>query len=332
MIEILNKAKEVLDIEAQSILDLKSSIGDEFLKALNLILECQGKLIISGIGKSGIIARKMASTMSSTGTPAVFLHAAESSHGDLGVISKQDIVLAISYGGESGELKNLLQFVKRQGVKLISITGNKESRLGCAGDVTLEIKVNQEACPLGLAPTSSSTATLAFCDALSMCALEAKGFKTEDFAEFHPGGQLGRRLLTRVKDIMTINDLPLISPYAPMNEILALMTQADVRGICGVVSADKDLIGVITDGDVRRKLNTNFDPDTLAQVLGTLTAEDLMSKSPRCLDQNELAEKALFLMEKFKIQCLFVQDSQSVNSQRPIGLIHLQDLLEAKIR
>ena len=248
------------------------------------------------------------------------------------MISKQDIVLAISYGGESGELKSLLQFVKRQGVKLISITGNKESRLGCAGDVTLEIKINQEACPLGLAPTSSSTATLAFCDALSMCALEAKGFKAEDFAEFHPGGQLGRRLLTRVKDIMTINDLPLISPHAPMNEILSLMTQADVRGICGVVSADKDLIGVITDGDVRRKLNTNFDPDTLAQILGSLTAEDLMSKNPRCLDQNELAEKALFLMEKFKIQCLFVQDSQSVNSQRPIGLIHLQDLLEAKIR
>lgn len=332
MIELLNKAKEVLEIEAQAILDLKASIGDDFLKALNLILECQGKLIISGIGKSGIIARKMASTLCSTGTPAVFLHAAESSHGDLGVISKNDVVLAISYGGESDELKSLLQFVKRQGVILISITGNKVSRLGCAGDVTLEVRVSQEACPLGLAPTSSSTATLALCDALSMCALEAKGFKKEDFAEFHPGGQLGRRLLIRVKDIMTIDYLPLVQPQASMIQILSLMTQACVRGICGVVNENGDLIGVITDGDIRKKLNTDFGQGQWTQTLEMTTAEGLMSRNPKCLDQNELAEKALFLMEKFRIQCLFVQNNQSLNPQKPIGLIHLQDLLSAKIR
>lgn len=329
---ILERAKEVLDIEADAILNLKNGLGDEFLKSLELITSCQGKVIITGIGKSGIIARKMASTMSSTGTPAVFLHAAESSHGDLGVIGKSDLVIGISFGGESSELEDLLKFIKRAGVKLISITGNRSSRLAQAGDIVLHIPIKKEACPLGLAPTSSTTATLALCDALAMCALEMKGFQVKDFAEFHPGGKLGRKLLTRVSDVMMSKDLPLISEEASFKDVIELMTQAQVRGICGVVNRDGDLVGVVTDGDLRRKLNSEIKSGSLSSSLQSLLAKDIMSVNPKFLDKSEMAEKALFLMEQFKIQCLFVMDHTQANSAKPVGLIHLQDLLGAKIR
>ncbi len=329
---ILDKAKEVLDIEAESILNLKSGLGDEFLKALEFIIQCEGKVIITGIGKSGIIARKMASTMSSTGTPALFLHAAESSHGDLGVITKTDLVIAISFGGESSELEDLLKFIKRTGVKLISITGNKSSRLGQAADVVLHIPIQREACPLGLAPTSSTTATLAMCDALSMCALESKGFQAKDFAENHPGGKLGRKLLTRVSDVMLSESLPVINEGASFKDVLELMTQAQVRGICGVLNKDEELLGVITDGDLRRKLNSEIESGSVSSSLKSLKANDLMSVNPKTLDQSELAEKALFLMEQFRIQCLFVMDRSQNQTLKPVGLIHLQDLLKAKIR
>lgn len=332
MISILEKAKEVLDIESESILNLKSGLGDDFLKALDLILKCEGKVIISGIGKSGIIARKMASTMSSTGTPAVFLHAAESSHGDLGVISKSDLVIAISYGGESAELEDLLKFINRVGVKLISITGNKESRLAQAGDVVIYIPIQKEACPLGLAPTSSTTATLAMCDALAMCALEAKGFQAKDFAEYHPGGKLGRKLLTRVSDVMLSKSLPLVHETSLFKDVLELMTQAQVRGICGVLNSEDELIGVVTDGDLRRKLNLEIEKGSVSKSLVSLTAKELMSVNPKTLDKSELAEKALFLMEQFRIQCLFVMDKAALKTSKPVGLIHLQDLLAAKIR
>ncbi len=330
--DILNKAKEVLDIEAESILNLKAGLGDEFLAALNLIVQCEGKVIISGIGKSGIIARKMASTMSSTGTPAFFLHAAESSHGDLGVISKSDLVIAISYGGESDELEALIKFIKRTGVKMISITGNKTSRLALAGDIVLHIPIQREACPLGLAPTSSTTATLAMCDALSMCALEMKGFQAKDFAEYHPGGKLGRKLLTRVSDVMLSENLPVVQEEASFKDVLELMTQAQVRGICGVLNKDQELIGVITDGDLRRKLNSEIESGSVSESLKKLKSKDLMSLHPKTLDQSELAEKALFLMEQFRIQCLFVMDRTQAKSLKPVGLMHLQDLLAAKVR
>lgn len=330
--EILNKAKEVLDIEAEAILNLKNGLGDDFLKALDYVVDCKGKVVVSGIGKSGIIARKMVSTLNSTGTPSVFLHAAESSHGDLGVVTKSDLVIAISFGGESSELEDLLKYIKRVGVKLISITGKMESRLAQAGDVTLHIPILKEACPLGLAPTTSTTATLAMCDALAMCTLETKGFKAENFAEFHPGGKLGRKLLTKVSDIMVTESLPLMSEGSTFKEVLELMTQAQVRGICGVVNKDDELVGVITDGDLRRKLNLEVESGSVISSLGALAAKDLMSMNPKSLDKSEMAEKALFLMEQFKIQCLFVLDRDSSESQKPIGLIHLQDLLKAKIR
>lgn len=329
---ILEKAKDVFDIESDAILNLKKGLGDEFLKALDLIVACSGKVIISGIGKSGIIARKMASTMSSTGTPALFLHAAESSHGDLGVITKSDLVIGISFGGESAELENLLKFIKRTGVHLISITGTKESRLAEASDVVLHIPIEKEACPLGLAPTTSTTATLAMCDALAMCALEMKGFRADDFAEYHPGGKLGRKLLTRVSDVMLTKDLPLIAEHSSFKDVLELMTQAQVRGICGVINPDSELIGVITDGDLRRKLNTEIDMGSVSSSLKSLQAKDLMSSNPKTLEKSEMAEKALFLMEQFRIQCLFVMDHSQANSLKPVGLIHLQDLLAAKIR
>ncbi len=329
---ILDKAKDVLDIESDAILNLKKGLGEDFLKALELIVSCSGKVIISGVGKSGIIARKMASTMSSTGTPALFLHAAESSHGDLGVITKSDLVIGISFGGESAELEDLLKFIKRTGVKLVSITGNTESRLAHAGDVVLHIPIEKEACPLGLAPTSSTTATLAMCDALAMCALETKGFKASDFAENHPGGKLGRKLLTRVSDVMIDQDLPLIAEQASFKDVLNLMTGAEVRGICGVINSEADLIGVITDGDLRRKLNAEVDTGSLSSSLKSMLATDIMSSNPKTLEKSELAEKALFLMEQFRIQCLFVMDQTQTNSLKPVGLIHLQDLLAAKIR
>lgn len=331
--ELILEAKNVLEIEAEAVLDLKNRIGDEFLQAVEILKSCEGKVIVSGVGKSGIIARKMASTLSSTGTPAMFLHPAESSHGDLGVLTPKDILIVISYGGESTELENLLKFSKRYGIRLISLTGSLSSRLATAADITLDVSIKKEACPLGLAPTTSTTAALAMCDALAMSLLKAKGFKKEDFAIYHPGGKLGRKLLTRVEDVMRTEELPIVSPETSFKDLLYLMTKATVRGICGVTETQtEDLIGVITDGDLRRRMNMVLDSDSPQSSFNNLKAKDLMSANPKTLDKEELAEKALFLMEQFKIQCLFVNDSSAVNTKKPIGLVHLQDLLAEKIR
>ncbi len=332
-VEIINEAKRVLEVEADAVRDVVQTIGDEFVKAVELLQDCSGKAIISGIGKSGIIARKISSTLSSTGTPAIYLHPAEGSHGDLGVVTPDDILVLISYGGESSELEDLIKYAKRRGVKIIAMTGNPQSRLGVAGDVLLNIAVKQEACSLGLAPTTSTTVTLALGDALAMSLLKVKGFKQEDFAIYHPGGKLGRRLLTRVEDVMLEEELPIVDQDASFKDILYLMTKAGVRGICGVVdSTNQDLIGVITDGDLRRRMSQDIDKGSVQSTFISLKAKDLMSANPKTLDKSELAEKALFLMEQFKIQCLFVNDRTAENTNRPIGLIHLQDLLAQKIR
>lgn len=332
-LNILNEAKRVLEVEAQAVSALKERIGDDFIKAVEVLKACEGKVIISGIGKSGIIARKIASTLSSTGTPSMYLHPAEGSHGDLGVVTPQDVLVVISYGGESTELEDLLKYAKRRGIKVVAMTGNKSSRLGQSGDVVLDISVSQEACPLGLAPTTSTTVTLAMGDALAMSLLMSKGFKKEDFAVYHPGGKLGRRLLTRVEDVMRTEELPIVGEETSFKELLYLMTKAGVRGICGVVNSNtQDLVGVITDGDLRRRINQDLEAGLMQTTFSSLTAKDLMSANPKTLDQSELAEKALFLMEQFKIQCLFVNDRQAENTNKPIGLIHLQDLLAEKIR
>lgn len=318
-------ALKVLDIEAQAILSLKERIGASFDKAVDLICATKGKLVVTGIGKSGHVARKIASTFSSTGTPAVFLHPAESSHGDLGLITKEDIVLAISYGGETPELGPVLTTVIRKSVPLIVMTGNLSSELAQRAQAALDVRINREACPLGLAPTASSTASLAMGDALAMAVLEQKGFSAEEFAENHPGGGLGFKL-SRLKDIMhTGKGLPLLTVDASMKQALSLMSQGEVRGAAGVVNDAGDLIGIITDGDLRRKLENSENP--LHEV-----AANLMTRNPRTIDASEIAEKALFLMEQFRINLLFVLDKSSQNPGRPVGIIHIQDLLRAKLR
>lgn len=319
----LEEAKRVLKIEAQAILNTMERLDESFEKAVDMICECSGKIVVAGIGKSGHIGRKMAATMSSTGTPAFFLHPTEGSHGDMGVIGRDDCLLVISYGGASQEIQDLLTYSTRKGLKLIAMTGNKESQMAKVASVCLDIGVQEEACPLKLAPTSSSTVTLALGDALAMAALKKKGFREEDFAEYHPGGKLGRRLLTRVKDIMHENGaLPVVQDSASMVEAVSVMTGSEVRGVAAVINSDGHFVGVLTDGDIRRHLNKNKNP------LDAKVSE-LMSHQPKTIDPEELAVKALFLMEQFTIQSLFVVHP---DSKEPQGVIHLQDLIRAKIR
>ena len=326
MLQDIEEAVRVLDIEARAIQNLKTRLGDSFIKALDLLGSCSGKIVVTGMGKSGQIGRKIASTMASTGTPAVFLHPADSSHGDLGIISQNDVIVAISYGGETPELKDMVRYSARKGIPLIACSGNLTSSLAQSANVCLDISVKEEACPLGLAPTASSTATLALGDALAMCLLRRRGFKEADFAEFHPGGSLGRRLLTRVEDVMHTGDaLALVKETTNMREVLALMTTKEVRGVAGVCDASDCLIGVITDGDIRRRLERSKNPlDD--------TASDLMSRNPKTVDASELAEKAIFMMEQFGIQNLFVVRRSDGTRNHPVGLLHLQDLLRAKLR
>lgn len=316
----------VLEVEAKAILSLKDRVNDRFVKAAEIIRDCKGKLVVTGIGKSGQIARKLASTFSSTGTPAVYLHPSESAHGDLGMVAPGDVIIALSYGGESAEFGGILNFVARRGLPLIALTGQAGSTLGKAAQVVIDVRVPEEACPLGLAPTASSTATLAIGDALAMSVLKLKGFRIEDFAEVHPGGSLGARLLTTVKDLMHKGEaMPLVAFDAPMKQVLSIMTHREVRGVAGVVDGNGDLAGVITDGDLRRRLEKSQDP--LSGI-----AKDLMNPNPRTIDQSELAEKALFLMEQFKIQMLFVTDPSSSSPKKPVGVLNYQDLLKAKVR
>lgn len=324
MHESLVEARRVLDIEARSILEVKEKLNESFVKAIDVLVACKGKVIVAGIGKSGHVARKIASTMSSTGSPAIFLHPAESSHGDLGVISSDDVVVIISNGGNSPELKDLVSYVTRKNIPMVALTGNADSLLSQSASAVIDIHVTEEACPLKLAPTSSSTATLAMGDALAMAVLLRKGFRKEDFAEFHPGGSLGRRLLTRVSDVMHGADsLPLVTADATIKQIVKVMTSKEVRGVVGVVNSEGDLIGVVTDGDIRRLIESSPDP---LQAL----VDGIMSHNPKTIFADEMAEKALFVMEQFAIQLLFVLDRS--RGKKPVGILHLQDLLKAKIR
>ena len=325
MIEI-EEGRRVLRVEAKALLDAVERLNGQFSQAAQLILNCKGKVIVTGIGKSGLVGRKISSTLSSTGTPSVFLHPAESAHGDLGLITDQDLILAISYSGESEELRSILNFAVRRNLQVIAMTAAAQSTLGKAG-VWLDISVKEEACSLGLAPTSSSTLTMALGDALAVAVLNLRGFTRDDFAEFHPSGTLGRRLLTRVKDIMHAGDsLPLVELNQDMTKVLTLMTSSHVfRGVAGVIDEKRNLMGVITDGDIRRRLEKK-------QLSMNEKASELMSKNPKTIDASELAEKALFVMEQFQIQTLFVVDKASSRPQEPVGLIHLQDLLRARLR
>ena len=321
----LEEARRVLRIESKALVDVVERLDLNFKKCTDMILSCKGKVIVTGIGKSGLAGRKIASTLSSTGTPAIFLHPSESSHGDMGVIAAGDLVVAVSYSGESEELNSILNFVVRRNIPLIAMTSNASSTLGKVGQF-LDIGIKEEACPLGLAPMSSTIVAVALGDALAAAVLKVRGFSREDFAEFHPSGTLGRRLFLKVKDLMHKGSgLPLVQKKAQMTEVIALMTSADVRGVAGVIDDSGDLCGVITDGDIRRRLEKNKNP--LAD-----RAEELMSLNPKTIDCNEMADKALFVMEQFQIQTLFVIERSSKDLGRAVGLLHLQDLLRAKLR
>ncbi|ANA40164.1 MULTISPECIES: KpsF/GutQ family sugar-phosphate isomerase [Geobacter] len=317
---ILEEARKVIRVEAAALMRLADSIDGEFEKALRLILDTRGRVVVTGMGKSGLIGQKIASTMASTGTPALFLHPAEGVHGDLGMIMKGDVVIAISNSGETEEVVRILPIIKRLGAALVSMSGNASSTLAKAGDVFLDISVAEEACPLGLAPTASTTATLAMGDALAVALLIERGFRPEDFALFHPGGSLGKKLLLTVEDLMHSGDaVPLVDTATPIRDALFVIT-AKGLGITGVCAEDGSLVGVVTDGDLRRSLGKGV--DVLNQAAG-----EIMTRNPKRINRSELAAKALQVMESHSITSLFVFDDAAAN--RPVGIIHLHDLLRA---
>jgi arabinose-5-phosphate isomerase len=324
--KIIAQALEVLDVEAQAVLNLKSRIDANFVAAVEMVYACKGKVIFTGIGKSGQIARKISSTMTSTGTPSVFLHPAEAAHGDLGLIAENDLVIAVSYGGESPEMHSVLKYIARKNIQLISLTGKPDSSMAKASNLVLNIQVDKEACPLNLAPTASSTATLAMGDALAMSVLRRRGFKPDDFAMNHPGGSLGYRLLTKVSDVMHRGAaVPLVQLDTPVSQVLSIMTSKDVRGAAGVLDQSGQLVGIITDGDIRRLLEKSQNP------LGGV-ARDIMSVNPRTISSESMAEAALSVMETHRIQLLFVVDREESSPGQTVGVVHIQDLLKAKVR
>lgn len=318
----IDRAKRVLKIEAEAILSLIERINDSFTKAVAMIMACKGKVVVTGMGKSGLIGQKIASTLAGTGTPAYFLHPAEGVHGDLGILQKRDILIVVSNSGETEEIKALLPAVKRMGIQLIAMVGRPQSTLGKAADLVLDTSVKEEACPLGLSPTASTTATLALGDALAVALLEKRGFKEEDFALLHPGGVLGKKLLIKVEDVMhTGEEIPLVKETTSMKEVLLEMTSKRL-GVAGVTDKDGTLVGVITDGDLRRALERHRD-------LLSKTASEVMTRNPKKIEKSAVAGKALHLMEEYSITSLFVHEGNRENI--PIGIIHLHDFLKAGV-
>ncbi|MGH7795453.1 MAG: KpsF/GutQ family sugar-phosphate isomerase [Candidatus Binatia bacterium] len=321
--DILKRAADVLRVESDGLLSLVERLDESFVRAVELLRHCRGKVVVTGLGKSGLICRKIAATLASTGTPAFFLHSGDGVHGDLGMVMKGDVILAISNSGETDEILKLLPHFKLHGIKLIVMTGNPDSSLATAGDVVLNVRV-KEACPLGLAPTASTTAALAMGDALAVVLLEEKGFREEDFAMRHPGGILGRKLLLRVEDLMHRGDqLPLVRYDTPVKDALFEITSKRL-GVTGVINAEGGLIGVITDGDLRRGLQAHGD-----KILSKRTGE-LMTHNPKTIGKDVLAAQALAEMEENSprpITCLFVLDGHN----KPVGIIHLHDILKTGI-
>ncbi len=312
-------ARRVLEIEADSVRELIERVDESFERAVELILETTGKVVITGMGKSGIICQKIASTLASTGTSAIFLHPAEGAHGDLGVLMKNDIVIAVSNSGETEEIIMMLPLVKRLGIRLIAMTGRPQSTLGRYADVVINTAVREEACPLGLAPTASTTATLAMGDALAVALLKRRGFKEEDFAVLHPAGSLGRKLM-RVRELMhTGSAIPRVTPDTEMKDAILEMT-AKRLGITGVFEGER-LVGVITDGDLRRALERGGD------VLKKRVSE-VMTRNPKTIQEDAIAESALRLMEEYQITALFVK---SRDTQKVVGVVHLHDLIRAGV-
>jgi arabinose-5-phosphate isomerase len=313
-------AREVLTIEANAVAALADRLDETFTRAIELMLRCRGRVVVSGMGKSGHIARKIASTLASTGTPAFFVHPGEASHGDLGMITQDDVFIGLSNSGESAELLTIVPLLKRHGAKLIAMTGNANSTLAREADVHLDASVQQEACPLGLAPTASTTAALALGDALAIALLDARGFGADDFARTHPGGALGRRLLVHVSDIMHQGEsLPLVPVTAKLSDALLEMTRKGL-GMTAIVDPDRRLLGVFTDGDLRRTLETPVE-------IHTTPITQVMKSAPRTIGPDALAAEAVQLMEQFKINGLLVTDPQGVL----VGALNMHDLLRAGV-
>lgn len=315
---VIKRAKQVLDIEAKAVSDLKKNINQDFRKAVQLILRSKGRTVVTGMGKAGIIGQKLSATLSSTGTPSLFLHSAEAIHGDLGRVTKDDVAVILSNSGQTEEIKQLLPFLKKLGAKIIAITGNTKSLLARYSDAVLDTGVKKEACPLGLAPTASTTAMLAMSDALAVCLLDLKGFKEKDFALYHPGGLLGRRLILKVADIMRTGQAnPVVGEEKRVSEVLFKITKAHA-GSASIVNKKGRLVGIFTDGDLRRHLEK--DPD-----LSRRRVKEAMTLCPVTVEPQMLAQEAMRILKEKKIDEVPVVDK----NKRPVGLLDVQDLLKA---
>lgn len=316
----LASARRTLQIESQGLQDLSARLDDSFTRVVDLLLACRGRVVVSGIGKTGHIARKIAATLASTGTPAFFVHAAEAVHGDLGMITRDDVLIAISYSGSGSELLTILPVVRRMGAGLVAITGNPQSELAGQADIHLDASVAQEACPMNLAPTASTTAALALGDALAVACLEARGFGPQDFARSHPGGALGRRLLTHVRDVMRQGDaLPIVMAGTPVSQALEVMS-AKGMGMTVVTDARHRPLGIFTDGDLRRLIARHGD-------IRSLTVEAGMTRSPRSINPEALAVEAARQMDEQRLNHMLVLD----NDGALVGALHMHDLMAAKV-
>ena len=318
--ESIASARRTLSIESQALTALCDRLDDSFARAVQMVLACEGRVVVSGIGKSGHIARKIAATLASTGTPAFFMHGVEALHGDLGMLTSRDMVLAISYSGTASELLTVLTIAKRMGIPLIAITGDSQSQLAVNADLHLDVHVEQEACPLNLAPTASTTATLALGDAIAVACLEARGFSSEDFARSHPGGALGRRLLTLVQDIMRAGEaLPIVRTHTPIPDALEEMSHKGM-GMTIVVADDGRPVGIFTDGDLRRLISSRGD-------IRALNVIDGMSRHPKTVSPGTLAVEAATLMNDNRLTQVLVVDEDGLL----LGALHMHDLLAAKV-
>jgi arabinose-5-phosphate isomerase len=314
--EIISRGKEVIRIEAEAVANLAEAIDEQFVQAVETMYQCKGRVVLTGMGKSGLIARKIVATLNSTGTPSIYLHPTDALHGDLGMVRGEDVVILISKSGESEEIINLLPMFKRLGVKLIAMCGNKNSRLAKECDIYISIRVKEEACPYDLAPTASTTATLAMGDALSVALLHKRNFTQEDFAMLHPGGSLGKRLSLKIKEIMITGErVPKVRENTSLKDVIIEITSKRL-GTTSVINDEGKLTGIITDGDLRRLLEKTME-------IKNLRAIDVMTKNPKVIKEEFLASYALQQMENYKITSLIVIDDE----QHPIGIIHLHDLI-----
>lgn len=314
--EIINRGKEVVRIEAEAVSGLIKSINDDFVQAIEILLNCKGRVVLTGMGKSGLIARKIVATLNSTGTPAIYLHPTDALHGDLGMVRKEDVVILLSKSGATEEIINLIPMFKRLGVKLIGMIGNSNSKLADEVDVNLLVDVKEEACPFDLAPTASTTATLVLGDALAVCLLQMRNFTAQDFAMLHPGGSLGKRLSLKISEIMIKdNRIPIVYENTSIKDAILEITSKRLGMTC-VLNQGGHLSGIITDGDLRRLLEKTLD-------IKNLIAKDLMTKNPKVINEDMLASFALQQMENYKITSLIVIDE----NQKPIGVVHLHDLV-----